>query len=151
MSWLRPAWPSICLPLATFLVGLLAAGAGRLPWLSGMATPVLLASVAALVLADHRSRRRERARQSQAAADLHRLEQVVRHTSNSVSITDRNLRITWVNQAFSRISGYRPDEALGRTPGELLAGEHSDPQALHAAARDVLRALAKRFRTDAAP
>ncbi len=140
MSWLRPAWPSICLPLATFLVSLLAAGAGRLPWLSGMATPVLLASVAALVLADHRSLRRERARHDEAAADLHRLEQVVRHTSNSVSITDRNLRITWVNQAFSRISGYRPDEALGRTPGELLAGEHSDPQALQRLADAVATA-----------
>ena len=67
-------------------------------------------------------------------ADLDRLAQVVRHTQNAVTITDRELRITWVNEGFTRITGYTLAEAAGRTPGELLRDGQADP--------DVLRRLA---------
>jgi len=68
--------------------------------------------------------------QSQAqrmTVDLDRLARVVRHTSNAVVITDTARRITWVNAGFERITGYSAAEALGRSPGQLLQTESTDP------------------------
>ena len=70
-------------------------------------------------------------------ADLDRLARVVQHTSNAVVITDLDLRIEWVNEGFTRITGYSLAEAAGRTPGELLGSGKADPvtlQTLHDAA-----------------
>lgn len=46
--------------------------------------------------------------------------------ANAVFITDRNGRIQWVNEAFSRLSGYSPAEAIGATPRLLKSGVHDD-------------------------
>jgi PAS domain S-box-containing protein len=62
-------------------------------------------------------------------ADLDRLAQVVRHTSNAVVITDRDRKITWVNDGFTRLYGYTLEEAVGHTPLELLVSGQSDPAA----------------------
>ncbi|MBI5938516.1 MAG: PAS domain S-box protein [Betaproteobacteria bacterium] len=43
--------------------------------------------------------------------------------SNGVFITDPTGRIEWLNAAFSRLSGYSADEALGRTPRLLHSGQ----------------------------
>jgi PAS domain S-box-containing protein len=59
--------------------------------------------------------------------ELNRLAVVAKHTSNAVIITDRLLRITWVNSGFTRIYGYTLDEALGHTPGQLLASGRTEP------------------------
>ncbi|WP_284617892.1 PAS-domain containing protein [Aquabacterium humicola] len=69
--------------------------------------------------------------------DLDRLAQVVRHTDNSVVITDRAQRITWVNEAFTHITGYGADEALGRTPAQLLGNGQAEPAVLQALADAV--------------
>jgi diguanylate cyclase (GGDEF)-like protein/PAS domain S-box-containing protein len=45
---------------------------------------------------------------------------VASHGGISVVISDREHRILWVNDTFSRLTGYPADEARGRTPGELL-------------------------------
>ena len=79
------------------------------------------------LLAVGRLRAQRRARSM--TADLARLARVVQHTSNSVSITDAQLRITWVNEGFTRITGYTQDEALGRTPGDLLGSGKADQTA----------------------
>jgi PAS domain S-box-containing protein len=63
-------------------------------------------------------------------ADLDRLAQVVRHTQNAVTITDRDLRITWINEGFTRITGYTLAEAAGKTPRELLDSGEADPEVL---------------------
>jgi two-component system, sensor histidine kinase and response regulator len=63
-------------------------------------------------------------------ADLDRLAQVVRHTQNAVTITDRDLCITWINEGFTRITGYTLAEAAGKTPGELLGSGEADPEVL---------------------
>jgi len=42
-----------------------------------------------------------------------------------VVITDREGVVEWVNPAFTRVTRYTLDEAVGRTPGELVgSGEH---------------------------
>lgn len=61
------------------------------------------------------------------AEQLRMLSLVARHTDNAVIITDRNGRIEWVNEGFTRISGYTLDEVRGRKPGEFLQGPETDP------------------------
>src|SRR5215469_10384841 len=45
--------------------------------------------------------------------------------ANSVMITNRAGTILWVNPAFSRLTGYRPQEVIGRSPRILKSGHHS--------------------------
>ncbi|TVQ37798.1 MAG: PAS domain-containing protein [Wenzhouxiangella sp.] len=54
--------------------------------------------------------------------DRHKLASVARQTTNSVIITDRNSRITWVNEGFTRMTGFSLHEARGQSPGQLLQG-----------------------------
>ncbi|MDO8285695.1 MAG: CHASE domain-containing protein [Rhodoferax sp.] len=63
-------------------------------------------------------------------ADLDRLARVVQHTTNAVTIADPHMRITWVNEGFTRLTGYSQEEALGQTPGDLLGSGKADPQAI---------------------
>lgn len=44
---------------------------------------------------------------------------------NGIMITDSNLSIERVNQAFTRITGYQPDEVKGKSPKLLQSGQHS--------------------------
>ena len=56
-----------------------------------------------------------------------RYDQLVRafeHTDDTVVITDRQGVIEYVNPAFEETTGYRADEALGRTPSLLKSGLH---------------------------
>lgn len=57
---------------------------------------------------------------------LERLSQVARQTTNGVIITDADGRIQWVNEGFTKISGYPIHEMLGRKPGEVLQGPDTD-------------------------
>jgi diguanylate cyclase (GGDEF)-like protein/PAS domain S-box-containing protein len=55
-------------------------------------------------------------------------EAAIESSYDSVLITDANLdfpTIVYVNRAFCRMTGYEPDEVLGRTPS-LLQGERTD-------------------------
>lgn len=53
---------------------------------------------------------------------LRRLSRAVEHTSNSVVITDAEGVIEYVNPHFSRVTGYSPEEAIGRKPSILKSG-----------------------------
>jgi PAS domain S-box-containing protein len=64
--------------------------------------------------------------------ETRRLALVAQKTQNGVIITDRTGRIEWVNAGFSRISGYPLEEIIGRTPGDLLNGENTDPETVKA-------------------
>ncbi len=44
--------------------------------------------------------------------------------ANGIVITDREGRVEWVNAAFTRMTGYAPDEIRGRTPSLLKSGAH---------------------------
>ena len=47
--------------------------------------------------------------------------------ANTMIITDREGVIKWANRAFTETTGYTLEEAMGRTPGELLkSGVHDD-------------------------
>jgi PAS domain S-box-containing protein len=75
-------------------------------------------------------RRRAESLAEHMTADLGRMAMVAQRTSNAVIITDRQLHISWVNDAFTRLYGYTREQALGQTPGALLGSPHSSPDAL---------------------
>jgi len=62
-----------------------------------------------------------------AEDELKRLSVVASKTDNSVVLTDRSGRIEWVNEAFSRLSGYSLEEVVGRRGSEIVHGELTDP------------------------
>ncbi|SES69168.1 PAS domain S-box protein [Oceanicella actignis] len=55
------------------------------------------------------------------------LEQTARESHHLVVMTDAAQRITWVNPAFERRSGYSLEEARGKRPSELLHFDGTDP------------------------
>ncbi|HEX7089146.1 MAG TPA: PAS domain S-box protein [Longimicrobiales bacterium] len=76
-----------------------------------------------------------RSRILQPAEERHRLfEAVVENVNDAVVVTDADLeppgpRIVYVNPAYTRMTGYAPDEALGRNPG-FLQGPDTDRAAV---------------------
>ena len=76
-------------------------------------------------------RARAEARAQRMTVDLQKLAMVAERTTNAVMMTDAHLRITWVNEGFTRICGYTAEEAVGRTPSELLGSGLADPVALN--------------------
>ncbi len=83
------------------------------------------------VVADitERKRAEERLRLQSAALEA---------AANAVLITDREGCITWVNPAFTRLTGYIPEEVIGRSPHVLKSGKH--PQAFYRTLWDTILA-----------
>lgn len=57
---------------------------------------------------------------------MSQLSLVANGTDNSVIITDAQRRIEYVNAGFERLTGYSASEVLGKRPGEILQGPHTD-------------------------
>jgi PAS domain S-box-containing protein len=85
----------------------------------------MLAALAVWLLAVGRLRAQRLA--ERMTNDLDRLARVVQHTNNAVTIADTQMRITWINDGFTRLTGYTLEEAQGKTPGELLGSGKADP------------------------
>lgn len=51
---------------------------------------------------------------------------VFENTQEGVVVTDAEIRITMVNKAFTRLTGYSAEEVIGRNPSFLKSGRH-DP------------------------
>ena len=94
---------------------------------AGLSAALLLALAAGVVEPAARFVRRQHTRQAEMAAQLEPLSLVARHTHNMVVITDAQRRVTWVNNAFSQITGYSLGEVQGRKPAELLQSRATDP------------------------
>ncbi|MFX4298888.1 PAS domain S-box protein [Pseudosulfitobacter pseudonitzschiae] len=77
------------------------------------------------VLSDLKDTLEKRVRER--TGELKRLSQVASQTTNGVLITDGEMRIEWVNDGFTRMSGYTLDEVKGKTPGSVLNGPKSNP------------------------
>ena len=63
----------------------------------------------------------------EADKQLRLLALVARSTDNSMVITDAAGRTEWVNDAFTRHTGYALAEMLGQKPGAVLQGPDTDP------------------------
>jgi PAS domain S-box-containing protein len=110
------------------------------PWLIFLGGVLASAMLAGLVWQQSSGRQRAERLAQSMTTDLNRMAQVVKHTSDSVIITDADMRITWVNDGFTRISGYTLEDSLGRTPHDLLNTEAHDPAAM----QELQRAVAAR-------
>ena len=58
--------------------------------------------------------------------DWQLLSLLAKNTINAVIVTDADNRITWVNEGFTRITGYSAEEAVGHPPGHLLQGSATE-------------------------
>jgi diguanylate cyclase (GGDEF)-like protein/PAS domain S-box-containing protein len=77
--------------------------------------------VRGLAFADER-RRNQRLLELQGAA--------IAAAANAMLLTDRSGRIEWVNDAFSRLSGYSAEEVIGRRARRLLWSGDGSPEAV---------------------
>ncbi len=60
-----------------------------------------------------------------AEEEVRKLSRCIEQSPNTIMITDSEGRIEYVNPAFTRITGYKPDEAIGKKPRILKSGEAS--------------------------
>lgn len=70
---------------------------------------------------------RSNIRLQEALLESNRLLKIVNKTSNIIVLADTEGRITWVNEAFTKTTGYTLEEALGKRPGNLVQGPETDP------------------------
>ena len=97
---------------------------------AGLKSATLPGGVAALLRAVDESYRhadRERERAAAEARHAEKLALVASRTDNAVIITDIHGNIEWVNEGFTRVSGYTLEEVTGRKPGAFLQGLETDP------------------------
>ncbi|MBY0491113.1 MAG: response regulator [Gemmatimonadaceae bacterium] len=100
----------------------------RAQWTFGLLLLAMLIGVAGLVVEPVvRLLKRQHLAVSARSLEFERLAMVAQRTSTAVVITDARRRIVWVNAAFSRLTGWSPEEAYGKTPGSLLQGPDTDP------------------------
>jgi PAS domain S-box-containing protein len=69
--------------------------------------------------------RREQGRRQQDAEELIHLQAAaLQATADAIVITDQTGTIKWVNAAFTYLTGYAPEEAIGRNPRFLKSDRH---------------------------
>ncbi len=56
--------------------------------------------------------------------NLHLAERVIESSLEGIMITDEHANIVSVNPAFTRLTGYTPEEVIGRNPSLLSSGRH---------------------------
>lgn len=61
-------------------------------------------------------------------AEIERLSEIARRTTNLVVVTGPDRRIDWVNAAFERTTGWTMDEVRGRKASDFLQCEKTDPE-----------------------
>jgi len=71
---------------------------------------------------------------------LAELAQVAEMASESIIVTDSEGRTTWVNKAFSEMTGYTEEDMIGKKPGYFLQGPDTDPETI----RKISIAVSKR-------
>jgi PAS domain S-box-containing protein len=100
------------------------------------ATNLMISVLAGAYRAVRRLSEKQALELSQQLADSKKTEQRLRlqsaaleSASDAVVITDPKGTIQWVNEAFTRLTGFNPDEAVGRNPRILKSGKM--PQTLY--------------------
>ena len=63
-------------------------------------------------------------------ARLAQLAMIVERTNDAATIIDKDRRIVWVNNGFTRITGYTLDDVVGRRPRDFWDGPDTDPNTI---------------------
>lgn len=90
---------------------------------------------------------RDVTRQRADERTLDQLSLVAKKTNNIVALTDAEQRIIWVNEAFTRITGYSAEEAIGRPNSAIFDGPATDPEVVDFVRNCIARR--KAFRVEA--
>ncbi len=99
----------------------------------------LVASVGGAVLAGSLVQKRSAAQRlaervtqdlGRSEANAQRLALVASGTASAVILADTEWRIQWINDSFTRLTGYRLADVQGRKPSEVLAGELTNRETL---------------------
>lgn len=64
-------------------------------------------------------------------AKARKLALVASRTHNAVVITDNKARVEWANEGFSRITGYKLSEVIGKKPGDFLQGPETNSETIN--------------------
>ena len=67
---------------------------------------------------------------SASESELKKLSKIATKTQNGVIISDAFGQIEWVNDAFTKITGYSLDEVMGKKPKDFLQGKETDKVAI---------------------
>jgi PAS domain S-box-containing protein len=94
---------------------------GRWAWLSWKATPDPEAGLIYAVAHDITVDR-------EIQQQLGRLAMIASRTDNAVLITDASARVEWINEGYTRMTGYTLREVRGRRPGSFLHGPETDAE-----------------------
>jgi PAS domain S-box-containing protein len=62
--------------------------------------------------------------------ELKKMALIAKETGNTVIITNKTGKIEWVNDAFTKMTEYTLDEVKGKTPGDFLQGDETDPKSI---------------------
>ena len=89
---------------------------------------ILAPTVAAGRLSDTRRTAIETLKRREA--ELERLSLVAKHASDSIILSAPSGEIQWVNDGFTRITGYSFDDAIGQNVGELLNSDNTNPETI---------------------
>lgn len=79
----------------------------------------------------------QRQQLKKTSTEFEKLSMVASANKNGVLFTDKNGKITWVNESVQRMSGYSAQDMIGKTPIELFRGPATDST--------VLREMVKNF------
>jgi len=103
--------------ILTHPAALLAGHSPALDWAAGssIVVYVLLAALTGYLLRAINRLRREQ-------TDLARLALVAEKTDNAVFLANPEGVIEWINEAFTRVSGHQPNDAIGKQAGAALLG-----------------------------
>ena len=110
--------------LAAAAVWVLERHGAEAAWLLTLVGALLLAF--AIVEPTARAVRHHHRRLDEQAGELERLALVAESTDNLVVVTDAEHHIVWVNDAFTRVSGYTLIEAVGARPDDLVRSGRAD-------------------------
>ncbi len=102
---------------------------GERIWL-GQTVRLLFDETRPTAIAGFQAIARDITEKKQYEEELEKLSLVASETINGVLICDPEGRIEWVNEGFTRITGYSLEEVDGKLPGDVLAGDRTDIRAI---------------------
>ncbi len=70
-------------------------------------------------------------RRERDAADILKFSQAIEQSPSSVLICDRQWHIEYANQKFSQLTGYSPDDIIGKHPSALIENSMNSRDATH--------------------
>lgn len=69
----------------------------------------------------------EKSKREKIEVEVEKLSLVASQSTNGVVITDVEGRLEWINEGFTKVTGWTLEEVKGKKPGEFLQGELTDP------------------------